>query len=232
MTTRVFTGYFPAFKAKHLTEDQFRSLGGKLVAATDAMEFGIGYALDSCWASRFLAENPSLKPSDRSPAPDRFETPMDMVRSNIAILQRFEWLAIAAKRHPEVDNFVWLEYTLFKQPGITEDLVKEFLRTVDEHPHDAISIPGCWPKQPIDDGAICWRFCGSAWVCPAQYAAELYHAVKHIVKLRVRATGTISWDVNTLAYLELLDLLPIRWYPGNHDATQLINYFVRPLPHA
>lgn len=223
MTTKVFTGYFPAFPAKHLSEAQFRALGKKLIDAADPLVFGDKYSVENCWASQYLKLIPDLMPSDRAPAPDRFKTPQDMVRSNIAILQRFQWLAMAAA-DPEVDTWVWLEYTIMKQPGVTAAVIQKFLKDVETRKFDAISIPGCWPKGPMDDGAICWRFCGSAWVCPRKYARILWESVQAVVDLRTSATRTLSWDVNTLAYLELLDILPIRWYQGDHNATQLTNY--------
>jgi hypothetical protein len=225
MTIKVITGYFPAFPAKHLSEDKFRALGARLQeAAPDMLDCGKGWRLDKCWANKFWVENPGLMPSCTVPPPDRFAGPQDMVASNIAILERFEWLRAASLAYPEVDTWVWLEYTICKQPGVTTEVIKKFLKDVEERPYNAISIPGCWDKRPVNDADICWRFCGSAWVCPRRYAAPLFEAVKSVVTMRTKATGTISWDVNTLAFVELLDVLPIRWYSGDHNASQLANY--------
>lgn len=223
---KVLTGYFPAFPAKHLNETQFRQIGKKLIdAIPDQIRvFGDGYTLKDCWAHRFLAQNPELMPSDRNPAPDRFASPQDMVASNIAILQRFKWLQLAAAAEPDVDMWVWLEYTICKQPGVTGPVIRKFLEDVAKYPVYSMSIPGCWDKGPVDDGTICWRFCGSAWVCPWTLVDPLLQAVQTVVQLRTKMTGTISWDVNTLAFVELMNVVPIRWYRGNHDASQLTNY--------
>ena len=224
---KVLTGYFNAFPAKHLSEDQFRALGNRLIETvgdTNIRMMGAGYMLSDCWAHKFLVENPLLLPSDRHPAPDRFATPADMVASNIVILQRFEWLRMAALIDPDVDIWVWLEYTIMKQPGVTGPVIKKFLEDVALGEHAAVSIPGCWPKGFIDDGAICWRFCGSTWVCPHYLVPSFSQGAKTVATLRTRSTGMISWDVNTMAYLELLDVVPIRWYQGNHDQTQLTNF--------
>ena len=226
MKVKAITGYFPAFPAKHLSEDQFRAHGKKLVdAIPDQIRvFGDGYTLKDCWAHRFLLQNPDLMPSDRNPAPDRFATPQDMVASNIAILQRFQWLKTAAASDPDVDVWVWLEYTVMKQPGVTAAVIQQFMRDVARSAHPYISIAGCWDKAPVDDGAICWRFCGSSWTCPWTLVDPLMKAVSAVVQLRTQMTGTISWDVNTWAFLELLNVVPIRWYKGNHDQTQFTNY--------
>jgi hypothetical protein len=45
-----------------------------------------------------------------------------------------------------------------------------------------------------------------------------------VASLRARLTGRLSWDMNTMAYVELLEALPVRWYPANHDQTQFTNY--------
>ena len=223
---KALTGYFPAFPAKHLSEEQFRAHGKVL---TDALGdqvrvFGEGYQLKDCWAHQFLRDNPYLVASDRHPAQDRFAEDIHMVYSNIAILQRFEWLRQAALIEPDVDVWVWLEYTICKQPGVTAAVIQQFMLDVAEYHHGRVSIPGCWPKKPVDDGAICWRFCGSAWACPQYLVGDFVHAVQVVATLRTKLTGTISWDVNTLAFLELLNIVPIRWYKGNHDASQLTNY--------
>jgi hypothetical protein len=226
MKVKVLTGYFPAFQAKHLTEQQFRDYGALLEDATDGniRVFGSGYQLRDCWAHRYLEAIPDLRPSDPHPALDRFATPHDMVCSNIAILQRFTWLQVAAAAEPDVDQWVWLEYTIMKQPNVTAPVIKKFIQDVALTPHAKVSLPGCWDKAPVNDNAICWRFVGSCWVCPGVLASTFAQAAKTVIDLRTRHTGTISWDVNTLAFLELLDVIPMRWYRGNHDATQLTNY--------
>jgi hypothetical protein len=230
MNVKAITGYFPAFQAKHLSEAQFRGYGDQLQAVLGPYlrTFGEGYVLRDCWAHRFLERNPNLMPSDRAPAPDRFATPQDMVASNIAILQRFSWLLMAMVSEPEVDQWVWLEYTIMKQPGVTAAVIKQFMDDVYHKEFPAVSIPGCWNKAPVDDGAICWRFVGSVWVCPRQLVIDFVKAAQNVISLRTENTGTISWDVNTLAFVELMNIVPIRWYPGNHDASQLTNYLGAP----
>jgi hypothetical protein len=52
----------------------------------------------------------------------------------------------------------------------------------------------------------------------------VYRAVREVVTLRTEMTGRLSWDMNTMAYVELLDVLPVRWYPANHDETQFARY--------
>jgi hypothetical protein len=188
------------------------------VYAADPYEFNL------CWAKQLLDQNPGLLPSCANPPADRFHTPQDMVRSNIVLLQRYEWMAMAAETHPDVDVFAWVEYTCLKQRGMNEDVLVRFMSLLETKDYDAVSLPGCWPKGPINDSEAHWRFCGSCWVSPARYVRDVYKMVKLVASTRALLTGKLSWDMNTMAYVELLDVLPIRWYAANHDETQFLNY--------
>jgi hypothetical protein len=99
-----------------------------------------------------------------------------------------------------------------------------FADALERTPIDAVTLPGCWPKGVINDAEAHWRFVGSCWVCPARLAGDVYRAVREVVTLRTEMTGRLSWDMNSMAYVELLDILPIHWYPANHDQTQFTNY--------
>lgn len=225
MKAMIVTGYVTdAFPAKHLSGDQFRNLGERLRSAVPdkVISYDQGWTLGSCWASEFL--NMSVTASDPHPPVDRYVTPRDALISNIVLLQRYAWMAQAAQDRPDVDTFAWLEYSILKQHGVTEDIIRRFLSQVEQHPFDAISYPGQLPKEPFTDDHAHWRFSGSTWVCPRKYTAPLLYAVKSVVRLRAKLTGHVSWDMNTAAFVELLDVLPFRWYPGAHDETQLTNY--------
>ena len=52
----------------------------------------------------------------------------------------------------------------------------------------------------------------------------MLYCSKDVVTLRTEITGRLSWDMNSMAYVELLDVLPIRWYRADHDKTQFTNY--------
>jgi hypothetical protein len=177
-----------------------------------------------CWAYKLLEENPDLLPATACPPTDRFTCPQDMVLSNIVLMLRFILMADATVWHPDVDTFVWIEYTILKQRGVTPQVLQEFMKAVEEKDYKAISLPGCWDKQFVDDSVAHWRFCGSCWVCPREYVLKVFEAIKALVSLRARITGKLSMDMNSWAYLELLDILPIRWYKADHGASQFTNY--------
>lgn len=214
------------FPARHLTGSQCADLGGRLKAALgDRLHsFNAGWRLQDCWAYKLLEDNPGLMPSCASPPADRFHEPADMTKSNIVLLQRYWWMRKAAEFYPDVDVFAWIEYTVLKQSGVTADVLRSFVDALERHPCDAVTLPGCWQKSPINDAEAHWRFVGSCWVCPRHLIGPLFDAVETVASLRARLTGKLSWDMNTMAYVELLDVLPVRWYPANHDETQFTNY--------
>ena len=134
------------------------------------------------------------------------------------------YVAAAAAARPDVDVLAWVEYTVLKQHGVTPEVLAGFADALERTPIDAVTLPGCWPKGVINDAEAHWRFVGSCWVCPARLAGDVYRAVREVVTLRTEMTGRLSWDMNSMAYVELLDILPIHWYPANHDQTQFTNY--------
>lgn len=221
------TGFVPnAFPAKHLSVEKCRDLGNGLKAALGGLvhAFDQGWTLPDCWAYELLRRRPDLLPSCASPPADRFREPADMTKSNIVLLQRYAWMAQAAQWYRDVDVFAWVEYTVLKQRGVTPDVLAGFADALERHPCDAVTLPGCWPKGLINDREAHWRFVGSCWVCPARLAQPVFDAVRSVATLRADLTGRLSWDMNTMAYVELLDVLPVHWYSANHDETQFTRY--------
>jgi hypothetical protein len=203
--------------------DQLRAAAPTMVTFTDC-------PLEMTWAWRMVkaveeeTDQPVYSADHPNEPRDRYACPQDAVRSQCVLHERFHWLLRAHHLHPEVETWVWLEPTIFKQRGITHELVQQFLQDVETHPVDAISLPGIWPKMAINDPINHWRFAGSCWVCPAKYAHDVYYTARDLVHLRTRCTNRLCWDNSSWSYLELLNVLPMRWYPGNHDETQMTGY--------
>lgn len=222
-TVMAVTGFVEdAFPARHLDQAAFRSLGAQLKDGLGPriVAFDEGWSLPDCWAHQFLDAHPDLRASDPNPPSDRYSDRRDALLSNIVLLQRFEWMRLAAERYSDVDVFAWVEYSVLKQSGVTVDVVRRYLDTIEQVAVDAVTAPGEWPLSPVDDSRIHWRFAGSTWMCPRELVAPLADAVRDVVALRAARTQTLTWDVNVLAFVELLDVLPFRWYRGGHDQTQ------------
>lgn len=225
MKAMCVTGFVPnAFPARHLSLEQCRKYGRRLKdACGDSMVAYDNWRIEDCWAHGLLRDNPSMLPSCANPPEDRFEKPVDMTLSNIVLLQRYEWMQMAAAEC-DADVFAWIEYTCLKQRNVTELVLRTFVERLQSTPCDAVTLPGCWQRGLIDDSKAHWRFVGSCWVCPRHLVTPAADAVKTIASLRARLTGRLSWDMNTFAYVELLDCLPIRWYEAGHDETQFLRY--------
>jgi hypothetical protein len=226
-SVKAFTGFVDnAFAARHLDQSQFRDLGARLKDALGPRlhAFDDGWRLRDCWAYPLLQQQPFLQPSDPNPPADRFTSKRDAVISNIVLLQRFEWAGLAAQIHRSAEVLVWVEYSILKQSGVTPEILNRYLDRIEETPVRSLTLPGVWDRNPLGDSTINWRFAGSTWMCPRFLVQPLTTAVKSLTQLRAQTTGTITWDVNTLAQIEQLGLLPMQWYRGNHDATQFTGF--------
>jgi hypothetical protein len=225
MKAMCVTGFVPMTQNLQRTPDEFRALGQRLISAIGpSLHVFDRWQINDCWAYQLLRQNPYLKPSCDNPPADRFADPQHMTISNVIMLQKFEWMRLAAQSHPDVEVFAWVDYGIMKQRGVTEDVLRKFVELLHSGPCREVTLPGCWPKMPINDAEVHWRFCGSCWVCPRHLARRTFDAVQTVASLRARLTGKLSWETNTMAYVELLDILPIRWYRADHDASQFLEY--------
>jgi hypothetical protein len=225
MKARIVTGYVPdAFPAKHLSQEQFRSLGERLKVAAGDCLMPFETPFDYCWLPQARSVE-HLLPSCLNPPADRFATPQDMVRSNAVLLQRFYWLYAASRADPDAEVFAWVEWSALKQTNVNEDVIRQFAQDLqDVKPFDGVCAGGCWPMGPINDSEAHWRFVGSCFVVHADWVKELYEAVRGVVTTRTTITGRLSWDMNTLAFVELLSVIPFKWFAANHDEKQFLNY--------
>lgn len=135
--------------------------------------------------------------------------------------QKFGWLLKAAMNNPVPKTFVWMDYGIGHVPGVTVDVVNDFMASVRD---DDLAIPGCWDiPYMTNDYFPCWRFCGGLMIVPRQKIHKLYKAVKAEVTRHIKKTGNVTWEVNSLAATELQGP-PIRWYYADHNQTMFSNY--------
>jgi len=232
MRSLIVTGFVPdAFPSQHLSQDEFRDLGERLKAALGDRLRVFGTPFEYCWAAREILHDHNgdplpVLPSCADVPADRFATPQDMARSNAVLLQRFEWLFDAAYQTPvPTEVLAWVEWSALKQRGVTEEVLQQFADDLERlPPFRGVCAPGCWPMMPINDSEAHWRFVGSSFVVHRDYAFPLFAAIRDVASARAKITGKISWDMNTLAFVELLNVIPFRWYKADHDETQFTRY--------
>jgi hypothetical protein len=200
------------------SEGIYRDLGRQLLEL-DIPLMSVEDELKECWLYQFLqwrdhdfthsvADNPAK----------------NSVAYHVVQAQKSEWLVDAAFAHSCPDVLVWLDYGIFHVPGVTGQIIKDFmLRAADEQ---AIAIPGCWDKDfKYDDSQPCWRFCGGVMVVPRRYVVQFDYAMKKEYIRWLSTTNNLSWEINTLARLERSDPeLPIWHYKANHDASMFTAY--------
>lgn len=181
--------------------------------------------VERCWLYNWLRWQPAFV----EPAPG--DNPQKNTREyHIVQHQKLEWMAIAAQQNPDVDVFVWVDYGIFHVPGINEDNLRAFLKRVATETQ--VTLPGC--RTPdinpdgggviIDDNWPCWRFCGGIIICPHDLVIPFRTAFNGMTELRLAHTRRLTWEVNTLAHLEVSKLIPMKWYYADHNQQMVENY--------
>ena len=216
----VVTAYVP-IDGHPRSEQEYDRLGRHLLDIDANVLFAKG-ELERCWLLAYLTQHYSSAEITCSTGdnPQKNSLPYHIVQA-----QKTELLEVATYADCYADVFVWIDYGIFHVPGVTAEIIEDFVRrTANEQ---AIAIPGCWRKDEFDyrDEWPCWRWCGGVMVVPRRYVEPFNHAMKREYARWIEATGNVSWEINTLARLERYTDLPLWWYgPCDHDQTMFTNY--------
>lgn len=142
--------------------------------------------------------------------------------------QKFIWLYEAYRAtdtHP--DTYVWIDYGILHVPGVTVGVIKNYLSRVEDNPPGAISIPGCWTPEEglaiLNAEYPVWRFCGGLMAVPASLVPKFAVSAMTVATYQMKSTRRAEWEVNTLARLEDLNIVPIKWYKADHNETMFTN---------
>jgi hypothetical protein len=216
MKVKLVTGYVPIPNHPRTAADYDR-LGAQL-AEVDAPRHKFTTPLQNCWLYHEMALLP-FKPThsiDDNPA-------KNSLAYHIVQHQKFEWLLSASILDKETDVFVWIDYGIFHMPSVSVAVIRDFFGRLKDND---LAIPGVLPEPTkiTDENVPCWRFCGSLLVVPRAQAAPLYNAIKSNALRHIAETKNVSWEVNTLARVEMESKLPIRWYPASWNLTLFTNY--------
>jgi len=203
--------------------EEYQALGAKLMKALNEVGADNIFAFpayEECWLAKFLTSREKagypLPMHSRGDNPQKNTMPFHVVQH-----QKTEWLANAAQLEKDTDTFVWMDYGIMHQPGVTAAVIQEFLPKIVK---DDFAIPGCWDQYYRTIQAVNWRFCGSLIIVPRQFCHDFDVAVKMVTKERIRTTGHVTWEVNDWARVEHSTPLPIRWYKGDHNEQQFTGY--------
>lgn len=217
----IVTGYVPLIGHPRTPEEY-----GKLGARLGELPFPIQrfyQTVEDCWLWKFIDQLPFRITHFVADNPQK-----NTLAYLCVIHQKFEWLLRAMKQHEDIDVFVWIDYGIYSVPGMECEPIVEMLGRVKRND---LAIPGCWSKTDhrvahIDDRIPNWRFCGGVFVVDRRDISMLYDAVKLMATQRIMQTHNATWEVNTLARIDLQNVLPIRWYLADHDTSLFTGYLV------
>jgi hypothetical protein len=212
---RVVTGFVPIPKHPRPPEE-YSALGIQLKALNAPLK-AFYNTVEDCWLWKQVSEMP-VWPTHHFADNPKKNTPAYHIVNH----QKFEWLGAASLIDREADVFVWLDYGILHVPGVTIEVLNNFLSTVKK---DDLAIPGCWGRdRPIDDSIPHWRFCGGLAVVPRSKLLQLDREFKDRTMRNLRLKMKMTWEVNDLARVEKYGATAIRWYEADHNETMFTNY--------
>jgi hypothetical protein len=211
------TGFVPIPEHPRPAEEYYE-LGERLLAL-DVPLLAVEGRLENCWLHRWMQADGGTFTHSTADNPRKNSAAYHIVQA-----QKTEWLAAVADDCPLLDVLVWIDYGIFHIPGVTAEMIQNFMQRAETE--RAIAIPGCWNRgYAYDDRYPCWRFCGGLMVIPRAFAGILDAVMKEEYKRHLKLTGNLSWEVNALARVEQrYPDLPIWQYRANHDASMFLNY--------
>ena len=214
MKVAVVTGYVP-IPGHPRNSEEFERLAGNLRELSAAPVHAFRCELMDCWLYAHVTDRQVMHAVADNPA-------KNTVAYHVVQHQKTAWLVQALDTAPDTDVFVWLDYGIFSQPGVTARAIDDYLRRI--RPTPSVVLPGAWPRSAAADWQNPdWRFCGSSFVVPRELAHRFHEAVSEVTLERL-SEGRLTWEVNDWAEVERRDLVPMRWYRATHDQTQFTNY--------
>jgi hypothetical protein len=222
LSTMVVTGYVRL--ENHTRKPEvYEKLGYQLSDALGDHPLEVFFHRDlrDLWLTRWLEAQPPMQPPlswSKGDNPSKNSLEYHCIQH-----QKIAWLAKAADKNPSVDTFIWMDYGIFSQPGMTAEVIRDFLSRIRKND---FAIPGCWPRAAeYDDNVPCWRFLGSLMIVPRAEMRRLAECFISMTRLYIRLMKNVTWEVNTLARIEpYLDKSNFRWYEADHNATQFTRY--------
>lgn len=213
MTAKIVTAYVALNGNPDRRSDAtYRELGKRLTDMDVPIRAFVDFPLEDCWLWPHLQ---TLANAPRS---------TDLAAYHAVQYSKVQWMRLAAQEDPAPDVFVWVDYGIFHHDGMQEGCIELLLEAADDQ---TIAMPGKVPKNSYfmrQRNVPHWRFCGSVMVCPRRYLQPLDEAIREVALEGLAKHGSISWEVNTWAEVELQEQLPIRQYQAGDGPAMFLNY--------
>lgn len=216
----VITGYVP-IEGHPRGADEYGRLGEQLGAAISPVAPLKAFytLLPRCWYWKAIWEAGGTITHAQYNNPEK-----NTIAYHAVNHQKTEFIAEASRVYSDVDVFAWIDYGIFTVPGVTTEVLQNFVQRIEDP--KSVVIPGCWPDIPntINDEEPCWRFCGGALVVPRPLAVDFHEKFKDATLRTFWRTKHVTFEVNDLARLEKHGHVPMLWYHGDHNETMFDNY--------
>lgn len=217
MKTKLVTGYVPIPNHPR-TAQEYGELGEKLSGVPVRKKAFYGRVEDT-WMAKYISKLPFTPRSSQWDNPEKNSLAYHCVNH-----MKSSWLVQASDEDPDADVLVWIDYGIFRLPGVTNQAIYEFLEKVDDK---AIYAPGCWAKPEVVESAYpCWRFCGSMISVPKKLVDAFDYACRVTARQHISKTKNVEWEVNTWARVETQrgPKIPFHWYKADHDVSMFTNF--------
>jgi len=218
MRARLVTGYIP-IPNHYRPASEYGVLGEKLSGVPVPKKCFYSRIGDT-WMAKFIQQQKLTIRVSQGDMPSKNTAAYHCVNH-----QKSTWLVQAANEYPDDDVFVWVDYGIFRLPGIDNKSIYEFMEKVDDR---AIYAPGCWDKAPVESVYPCWRFCGSVLAVPKKLVDQFDYECRVAARQHITRTQNVDWEVNTWARVEHKTKMPIHWYKADHDVSMFNNLELRP----
>lgn len=139
--------------------------------------------------------------------------------------QKTQWLGWALLDHPHADPLIWVDYGVFRLPGVTAKVIREFIGRIAKKTVIRITLPGCWSAE-VDNHPLvpCWRFCGTVAIVPRSHVGAFDVGARLLALDGLKRERFATWEVNTWAKFERLLPEIFHWYEADHNATLFTHY--------
>src|SRR5579859_2872026 len=133
MRAKLVTAYVPIPNHPR-TPEEYGTLGEQL-GGTPVRKKAFYNTLNDCWMTKYINKLPFVPRSSEGDNPAKNTLAYHAVQH-----QKTSWLVQAADEDRDADVLVWVDYGIFRLPGVTNQAIYEFMERVDDK---AIYIPGC-----------------------------------------------------------------------------------------
>lgn len=219
MRTKIVTGYIPI--PNHTRGPQeYGDLGEKL-GGVPVPKKAFYMRLEDTWMRKFIDKAKFVPRSSESDNPHKNSLAYHCVNH-----MKSTWLVQAADEDPDADVLVWVDYGIFRLPGVNNQSIYEFIEKLDDR---AIYAPGCMSRPDVIESVHpCWRFCGSVLAVPRTMVDQFDYECRVAARQHITNTRNVEWEVNTWARVEAKTKLPIHWYKADHDVSLFNNLELKP----